>query len=70
LIRIILQGTQSVATDSAPTGAAMPSLAWKLSDRQIADVITYIRNDWGNAAAAVETDSVQHLRESLAQSNP
>jgi mono/diheme cytochrome c family protein len=70
LIRIILQGTQSVATDAAPTGAAMPSLAWKLSDRQIADVVTYIRNDWGNAAVAVETDSVQHLRKSLAQTNP
>jgi mono/diheme cytochrome c family protein len=66
LIRVILQGTQSVATDAAPTGAMMPSLAWKLSDGQVAAVVTYIRNEWGNAAKAAEPGHVHDLRTSLA----
>ena len=31
----------------------MPGYAAKLSDQEIADVTTYIRNAWGNAAPAV-----------------
>jgi mono/diheme cytochrome c family protein len=48
-----MEGARSVATDPAPTGAAMPAFGWKLSEKQIAAVLTYIRNSWGNAAAAV-----------------
>jgi mono/diheme cytochrome c family protein len=53
LRRIVMEGARSVATDPAPTGAAMPSFGWKLSREQIAAVLTYIRNSWGNSAAAV-----------------
>jgi mono/diheme cytochrome c family protein len=34
----------------------MPTFAWRLSDEQVAAVVTYIRNAWGNAAAAVSPD--------------
>lgn len=50
LVRVILEGTQSVATAAAPTGPSMPAFGWKLSDKQAAAVITYIRNSWGNAS--------------------
>jgi mono/diheme cytochrome c family protein len=53
LIRIVEQGARSVATDPAPTGPAMPAFGWKLSNDQIAAVLTYIRNSWGNAAEPV-----------------
>ncbi|MGH7069030.1 MAG: cytochrome c [Acetobacteraceae bacterium] len=53
LIRTVLFGSQAVATPDAPTAPAMPSFAWRLGDAQVAAVITYIRNAWGNAAAAV-----------------
>jgi mono/diheme cytochrome c family protein len=36
----------------------MPTFAWRLSDEQLAEVVTYIRNAWGDAAA----DRVQAIR--------
>jgi mono/diheme cytochrome c family protein len=62
LIRVVLQGTKAAATAAAPTGPAMPSLGWRLSDAQVADVITYIRNSWGNAAAPVSAATVRDQR--------
>jgi mono/diheme cytochrome c family protein len=62
LIRIVLQGARSVATDAAPTAPGMPAFDWKLSDDQVAAVVTYVRNSWGNAAAAVSAGDVKKLR--------
>jgi len=67
LIRVVLRGAQSVATDPAPTGASMPALGWKLSDDEIAAAITYIRNSWGNAASAVSASDVKSTRRQLSQ---
>jgi mono/diheme cytochrome c family protein len=50
LIRVVLEARAQSPTDAAPTRPAMPSFAWKLSDTDIAAVLTYIRNSWGNAA--------------------
>ena len=36
-----------------------------LSDEQIANVLTYIRNDWGNSASAVSPEEVATVRASL-----
>jgi mono/diheme cytochrome c family protein len=62
LIRIVLEGAQSVATDLVPTAAAMPAQGWKFSDEQVAAVITYIRNSWGNAASPVKASDVKSIR--------
>ena len=43
----------------------MPSLGYRLNDSQIAAVVTYIRNSWGNAAARVDADMVKTLRARL-----
>ena len=40
LIRVVLQGARSVATDPAPARPAMPVFDWKLSDAQVAAVLT------------------------------
>lgn len=66
LIRVVLAGSRAGATDAAPTAPAMPSFAWNLSDQEVADVLTYVRNDWGNAAAPVTSDQVGALRQELA----
>jgi mono/diheme cytochrome c family protein len=66
LIRVVLQGAQSVATNPKPTGPAMPAFSWLLSDAQIAAVTTYVRNAWGNHAAAVSSDAVAAERGRLA----
>ena len=66
LLRAVLGGTRAVATDFAPTGAAMPAMGWKLSDEQVAAVVSYIRNAWGNAAPAVSARDVRRVRTALA----
>lgn len=65
LIRVVLAGNRAGSTDAAPTGPAMPSFAWNLSDDNIADVLTYIRNSWGNAAEPVSAGDVAKLRDTL-----
>lgn len=64
LIRMVLQGSRAVATDTRPTGPAMPSFDWRLNDAQVAAVLTYLRNSWGNAAAAVPAGDVTKQRSS------
>ena len=61
-LRIILDGAQTVTTPRAPNTGSMPAYAAKLSDQQIADVATYIRNAWGNAAPAVSAEQVAKAR--------
>lgn len=41
-----------------------------LTDQQIADVLTYIRNEWGNSASAVSPGEVATVRSSLAGRAP
>jgi len=61
----VLEGVRSVGTDAAPTASAMPRFDWKLSDEQVAAVVTYVRNAWGNAASPVSAGDVTSLREVL-----
>jgi len=66
LAHIILTGTIMPATTTRLTQFAMPAFAWKLNDKEIAAVATYIRNSWGNAAPAVSADQVRDLRGKVA----
>lgn len=61
LVHVVLHGAQSVGTTAASAGA-MPAFGGQLSDQQIADVLTYIRNSWGNAAPAVSANTVKSAR--------
>lgn len=65
LITTVLQGGRGAVTTNNPTSGAMPSFAWKLSDQQVASVVTYIRNNWGNAAPAVDVAQVAQVRKDL-----
>lgn len=65
LIRTVLQGGTGAVTQADPTGAGMPSFDWKLGDSDIAAVLTYIRNAFGNAAAAVQPADVASMRKDL-----
>lgn len=65
-IRVVLRGMRSVATDAEPTAPGMPSFSRQLNDAQVAAVLTYIRNSWGNAAPAVTPDQVTSQRDALA----
>lgn len=65
LEHLILAGTQIGVSASRPSALSMPSFAWKLSDQEIADVSTYIRNSWGNQALDVSEVDVKGLRKTL-----
>ena len=58
LIQVVLHGAQSVSTPEAPTASAMPSFSGQLNNAQVAAVLTYIRNSWGNSAPAVTAADV------------
>jgi mono/diheme cytochrome c family protein len=43
----------------------MPPFADKLTDSEMAHVLTFIRNTWGNAAEPVTTRDVSSVRSAL-----
>jgi mono/diheme cytochrome c family protein len=65
LARLVLAGGKAAATPKAPTGPGMPSFAWRLNDEQVAGILTYVRNNWGNQAPAVSAETVGRIRSSL-----
>jgi mono/diheme cytochrome c family protein len=62
LVRLVLEGAASVKTRAKPEGFAMPDFADKLSDADIADLLTYIRATFGNRATAVAAATVAEVR--------
>ncbi|HVX75330.1 MAG TPA: c-type cytochrome [Bradyrhizobium sp.] len=66
VLRVILQGAQSVATDKEPTGPAMPAFGWQLNDAQVAAVASYIRDRFGKKASAVTEQQARKMRSQLA----
>ncbi|WP_284423467.1 MULTISPECIES: cytochrome c [unclassified Bradyrhizobium] len=62
LIHIVITGGQAAATATHPTAPTMPSFGYRLNDEQIAAVVTYVRNSWGNAASPVAADAVKAIR--------
>lgn len=64
IARVVLLGSRGAVTAAAPTGPAMPSFGWRLNDDNVAAVLTYIRNSWGNAAAPVASADVAAHRKS------
>jgi mono/diheme cytochrome c family protein len=65
VVQAIVDGATVVATKEKPTGFAMPAFGWKLSDQEIADLATYIRNAWGNRAGAVSAGQVAKVRKEV-----
>ena len=51
LVHLILAGVRTAPTVAKPSPMSMPSFAWKLTDQEVADVSTFIRNSWGNRRA-------------------
>lgn len=62
LAHVVLAGSQGVHTPTAVTTPSMPSLSWRLDDQQIADVLNFIRNTWGNSGSVVTPNEVAAVR--------
>jgi mono/diheme cytochrome c family protein len=69
LLHVVLRGAQGLATPKMPTAAAMPAFAWVLNDDQVAAVVTYIRNSWGNSAPPVTASDANKTRVTLVERN-
>ena len=71
LVKILLHGLQGAIQVKGDTyNGAMPQ--WKqLKDDQIAMILTYIRNEWGNSAPPITAEQVAKVREeTAAQTEP
>ncbi len=65
LIHIVLKGAQLPGTTAAPTQYGMPAFDWRLTDKEVASVLTFVRSNWGNKAPAVTADQVAKVREEV-----
>ena len=67
MIQVMLAGATVAATKGKPTALAMPAFDWKLDDKEIADLVNYIRNAWGNHASVVDAGTVADVRKQVRQ---
>ncbi|MDB5805364.1 MAG: alcohol dehydrogenase [Betaproteobacteria bacterium] len=65
LIRLTVEGGNSPNTIGGPARQNMPGFAGRLTDVQIAQVLTYIRSSWGNDAKGITAVDVAQLRKSI-----
>ena len=62
LINLTLNGSIPLVVKGVPDAYRMPQFRQQSSDQDIADLITFIRNGWGNQAPAVTAAQVAKLR--------
>ena len=67
LISIVLEGSQTPRTARTPAQFTMPRFAWRLSDKDVADVVNFVRTNWGNRASPASAADVAKIRGSLPQ---
>jgi len=71
VVRILLSGLQGpITVEGKSFNAAMPSFGptgFNWSDEKIADVLTYVRQEWGNKAPAVSADTVAAARKEVGE---
>lgn len=61
LVHIILSGGRRPLTAAHANAFAMPAFN-KLDDREVGEIVSYIRTAWGNSAGPVTSDEVAKLR--------
>ncbi len=62
LVNLVLNGSTPLVVKGTPDPYRMPQFWLQYSDQEIADVVTFIRNRWGNQAPAVTAAEVAKLR--------
>ena len=62
LINVVLNGSVPLVPLATPDAYRMPQFRQQLSDQDAADVITFMRNRWGNKAPEVSATQVAKLR--------
>jgi mono/diheme cytochrome c family protein len=67
-IHLVLSGSRAASTDANPNRFAMPPFGGKLSDDEVAALLTYVRSAWGNRAGAVSGSDVRSVRKQVVAS--
>jgi mono/diheme cytochrome c family protein len=65
LIRLVLAGGALPGTAAAPSALGMPGFGWRLSNDEVAQLLTFVRSGWGNQASSVSAAQVGRVRASL-----
>jgi alcohol dehydrogenase (quinone), cytochrome c subunit len=65
LISLVLIGSSLPGTAAAPSPLGMPGFGWRLTNEEVAELLTFIRNSWGNQASSVSAGEVGRVRASL-----
>lgn len=61
-INVVLNGSARVVADGVPDAYRMPGYRNQLSDRDLAELLGYVRGAWGNHGGDVEPAAVADLR--------
>ena len=62
-INIVLNGSSRLIVDGTPDAYRMPGYRLLLTDQEIAEIITFVRQGWGNNASAVTAADVAGMRD-------
>lgn len=66
LIRVVLDGGKTPVTQNH-LPYAMPGYGWVLTDQDTADVLNYIRSNWGNHATEITPNDIKKTKEIIQQ---
>ena len=61
-VRVVLNGGFPPSTEGNPRPYGMPPFYQELSDEQVASVVTFIRQSWGNHASPTTAEEVSRAR--------
>lgn len=61
-INVVLNGSGRLAANGIPDAYRMPPYRQQLSDKEIADVIGFVRSSWGNNGGKVTPEEVKKMR--------
>ena len=63
LISVILNGAEVPSTTKRPMALRMQGYADRMSDDEVAELVTWLRGAWGNDASGVTAADVATVRE-------
>lgn len=67
MIRVVLSGHAMPSLKTAPTNLTMPDYSWRLDNELMAQLLTFIRQSWGNQGGAVSAAEVGKVRQNWGQ---
>lgn len=67
VVTAILKGAKLPVTVTRPAPMGMPGFAWRYSDEEVAELVTFLRSSWGNKAPAVDAAYIKKIRDHLTE---